>query len=71
MKSLHMVAWILLVIGGLNWLAVGLFDKGVDALVGASIAKIIYIIVGLAALFDLFTHRGKCKDCSAPSMPKM
>ena len=71
MKSLHMVAWILLVIGGLNWLLVGLNLGGVEAWLGSGIAKVIFIVVGVAAIFDLVTHRGKCKDCSAPAMPKM
>ena len=74
MKATHMIAFILLVIGGLNWLLVGLFNWDISALVGGMgsiTAKIIYILVGLSALFELFTHKKTCKMCgsSAPSMP--
>ncbi len=60
-----MLAWILLIVGGLNWLLVGLLGEGVGDWLGMTIGKIIYILVGLAALFELFTHKGRCKDCSA------
>jgi len=44
MKGLHKLAHILLIIGGLNWLLIGLFNWGVADLVGMDVAKIIYII---------------------------
>ncbi|MFD1389854.1 DUF378 domain-containing protein [Alkalibacillus flavidus] len=48
---------ILLIIGGLNWLLVGLFEWDlVGSLFGgmdAFIPRLIYIIVGLAALYAL------------------
>lgn len=62
MKGLHKLAHILLIIGGLNWLLIGLFDWGVADLVGMSVAKVIYVIVGLAAIYDLFTCRN-CERC--------
>lgn len=69
MKALHYVTFILLVIGGLNWLAVGLLNTGIDALVGATVAKVIYILVGLSAIYQVATHKGDCKACasSAPA----
>lgn len=51
-----LVALILLVIGGLNWGLIGLLGFNlVDAIFGTGslIAQIIYIIVGLAALYTL------------------
>lgn len=48
------VALILLIIGGLNWGLVGLFNFNlVDAIFGAAsiITRIIYILVGLAAIY--------------------
>jgi uncharacterized membrane protein YuzA (DUF378 family) len=63
MKALHTVAFILLVVGGLNWLLIGLFDWGVADLVGPTIAKIVYILVGLSAVYTLFTHKKDCKCC--------
>ena len=64
MKSLHMVAFILLVVGGLNWLLIGLFDWGVAMVLGDSLAKVVYVLVGLSAVYELFTHKGMCKACS-------
>ena len=72
MKGLHAITFILLVIGGLNWLLVGLFSWGVADLVGGGIAKIIYILVGLSAVYELFTHKKNCKACaSSTSAPMM
>lgn len=57
MKALDSVALVLLIIGGLNWLLVGLFEFDlVAAIAGGSttmFAKIIYIVVGLCALYCL------------------
>ena len=74
MKGLHAVTFLLLIIGGLNWLLVGLFDWGVANLVGDAIARIIYILVGLSAVYEIATHKQNCKLCgsmSAPSTPAM
>lgn len=68
MKSLHMAAFILLIVGGLNW---GLSAAGgwnvVDMLLGAgsTISRIVYLLVGAAAIFELVTHKGMCKACTA------
>jgi uncharacterized membrane protein YuzA (DUF378 family) len=75
MKTVHVIAFVLVIIGGLNWLLVGLFT-GWDLAVylGVVIAKIIYILVGLSAVFELFTHKSSCKMCStdgAMSKPQM
>jgi len=62
-----MVAFILLVIGGLNWLLVGLFSWDVGMLFGgqaAIVSRVIYVLVGLSALYLLATHKGDCKMCS-------
>jgi len=57
MKYLDLIVGILLIIGGLNWGLVGLFDFNlVGFIFGASIiAKIIYIVVGLSAVYKIFT----------------
>lgn len=71
MKTLHMIAFILLIIGGLNWLLVGLFGWDVGMLFGgqaAVISRIIYILVGLSAIYEVFTHKSNCKACD--STPK-
>lgn len=70
MKALKNVTFILLVIGGLNWLLVGLFDFNlVTAIVGDNtVADIIYIIVGLSALYQVFTYWGRRDTVSAPQI---
>ncbi len=70
MKGMHKLAFILLVIGGLNWLLVGLFKWDIGMLFGgqaAAISRIIYILVGLSALWEIFTHKTNCKMCEMPS----
>lgn len=66
MKGLHMVALILLVVGGLNWLLVGLFAWDIGVLFGGQdvmLSRIVYVLVGLSAVYELFTHKGMCKQC--------
>ncbi len=78
MKSLHMVTFILLVIGGLNWLLIGLFQYDLVAMIfggqAAIVARIIYTLVGLSAISEIVTHKANCKCCSttpASSAPMM
>jgi uncharacterized protein len=64
MKWLHMLSYLLLFAGGLNWGLVGLFDFNlVEALVGG-LANLVYILVGFATVYVLATHMGECKVCS-------
>lgn len=57
MKALDTIALILLIVGGLNWLLVGLFEFDLVAtLFGGQeelLSKIVYILVGLSALYCL------------------
>jgi uncharacterized membrane protein YuzA (DUF378 family) len=70
MKGLHMVTFILLVVGGLNWLLTALGYNVVDMLLGAgsTLAKVVYILVGLSAVFEVVTHKGNCRMCSGAPM---
>jgi uncharacterized membrane protein YuzA (DUF378 family) len=61
LSTLDWVAMILLVVGGLNWLLVGLFSFDLVAMIfgaGSILAKIVYVLVGLSAVYVLF-HLGK------------
>jgi uncharacterized protein len=54
MKALNAIALVLIIVGGLNWGLVGLFDFNlVAAIFGADtwITNLIYILVGLAAIY--------------------
>jgi uncharacterized membrane protein YuzA (DUF378 family) len=66
-KMVHMVAFLLMAVGGLNWLLVGAFDMNlVTMLLGSGMgAKVVYIAVGLATVLELVTHKGRCADCKA------
>lgn len=69
---LHMVAFILLVVGGLNWGLTAFGWNLVEMIFGMSmIAKIIYVLVGLSAIYMIFNHKNDCKTCSASAAPKM
>lgn len=67
MKGLHMAAFILLVIGGLNWGLTALGYNLVTTLVGGwpMVEKTVYLLVGLSAIFIVTTHKGDCKTCAA------
>ncbi len=66
--KLHKITFILLIIGGLNWLVFGLLGwdivgkifGGMDMM----ISKIIYIVVGVAALYEIFAHKEICRECN-------
>lgn len=45
----------LLIIGGLNWLIIGVFSVDVVAKLGTTIARIVYVLVGLAAIVQIFS----------------
>jgi uncharacterized membrane protein YuzA (DUF378 family) len=64
-KALHTVTFILLVVGGLNWLLVGAFDFNlVTTLFGDSVVtKVVYILVGLSAIVELLNHKKNCTMC--------
>jgi uncharacterized membrane protein YuzA (DUF378 family) len=55
-KLMFKLAMVLLIIGGLNWLLVGLFDMNlVSGIFGKGIvATLIYFLVGLSAIFIIF-----------------
>ena len=65
MRALNIIAWIILLIGGLNWLLIGLFSWNlVGAMFGALsvLSRIIYCLVGLSAIWLIISpilHRGR------------
>lgn len=66
MKGLHIVSFILLIIGGLNWLLVGLFGWDIGQWFGgadAVVSRVIYILVGLAAIVEVVSHGKNCAQC--------
>ena len=73
MKALHAIAFILTIIGGLNWGVVGIGELAnaqlkwnvVNMLLGSwpTVEAIVYVLVGLSALYLVFTHKRDCKNC--------
>ncbi|MBV9442547.1 MAG: DUF378 domain-containing protein [Acidobacteriaceae bacterium] len=64
MKKIDVLARVLLVVGGLNWGLVGIFHFDlVAAIVGrhfgetSPVSSVIYILVGLAAIYEALSWR--------------
>jgi|TARA_B100002003_G_C13937003_1_gene454924 uncharacterized membrane protein YuzA (DUF378 family) len=75
-SKVHMVTFLLLVLGGLQAGVIGLFEMetGFLGLLGPTPMKIVLVLIGLSAIYELITHKGSCKNCSAkgsssPSSP--
>jgi uncharacterized membrane protein YuzA (DUF378 family) len=69
LKVLHTIAFILLIIGGLNCGLVGAIHLNlVHKILGSvsSLENIVYILVGLSAIAEAVTHKAYCRTC-APS----
>ncbi len=66
-KNLHMISFILVIIGGLNWGLVGLFNglNVVEMILGGvpAVERIVYVLVGLSAVYLAATHKKDCKAC--------
>lgn len=68
MKSLHFLTFILLVVGGFNWLLVGLFQWDVGEFFGgqdSAVSRLIYVLVGASAVYELVMHKSTCKLCGS------
>ena len=67
-----MVAWILVIVGGLNWLLVGLGGfmgsnwNVVSMLLGSwpQVEWLVYVLVGLSAVYEVVNHKANCKACA-------
>ena len=73
MKSMHVAAFVLLVIGGVNWGLIGLFGFNlVEAVFGSVpwLERLIYVLVGVAAVMLMATHKKDCKTCVGGVSPR-
>lgn len=73
MKSVHKIAFILAMVGALNWGLIGLsgfLNMGNWNLVNLALGGwpmvewLVYVLVGLSAVSLVFTHKKDCKDCA-------
>ena len=56
MRAINVLTLVLLIVGGLNWLLVGLLDFDlVAALFGemSMVSRIVYVLVGLSAVWQI------------------
>lgn len=73
MKSLHGIAFILVVVGALNWglVALGSYMGNnwnvVNLLLGkwSGVENLVYLLVGLSAIVLLVGHKGGCRTCGS------
>ena len=59
MKTMNLIALTLLIIGGLNWGLVGLFDFDLIAAVfgiDSIMSNLVYVLVGLAAVYSFYFY---------------
>ena len=71
MKNLHMATFVLLLVGGVNWGLIGLggflgSNWNVVGLVLGSwpaVEWLVYLLVGIAAVYEIVTHKKNCKEC--------
>lgn len=71
---LHMASFVLLIVGGLNWLLVGILGWGIENFLGGAgspVSRIIFILVGLSAIYMFATHKHSCKTCSVANTAPM
>jgi len=55
-KIFDIIAMVLVIIGGLNWLVVGIAGKDLLTMLvgeGSVISQVVYILVGLAAVYSI------------------
>ena len=72
MRTINVIAMALLVIGGLNWLLVGLFQFDlVAAIFGgdvghhSTLSRVGYVIIGIAARYGLYLFKPITEDHGA------
>lgn len=64
MKNLDLIALVLLIVGGLNWGLVGLLNFNLVTVLlgeGSVLSNVVYILVGLSAVYLAVVKFGKMK----------
>ncbi len=72
MRMFNIISLILLAIGGINWGLVGLFNLNVIALLfgtDTALSAVMYTLVGLAAIWQLFSFRWTLEQENQEYMP--
>ena len=61
--KIHTITFILLVIGGLNW-GLEAAGFGLGSYLPSSVTTIVYALVGLSAIYEIFSHKRLCRNCN-------
>ena len=61
--KIHTITFILLVVGGLNW-GLEALGFGVGSYLPSQLAMIIYVLIALSAIYEVFTHKSLCRNCN-------
>lgn len=67
MKTLHIITFLLVIVGGINWGLIGINPSYnlVTMALGSwpVVEQIAYVLIGLSAIYVAVTHKGDCKTC--------
>ncbi len=69
MKTLSVIAEVLLIIGALNWGLMGFFDYNLVGAIFGGAARVIYALVGLAGLFEIVAWSPAHRSLVPRTMP--
>ena len=61
--KIHKITFILLVVGGLNW-GLEALGFGLGNYIPSGLAMTLYALVGLSALYEVFSHKQNCRHCA-------
>jgi uncharacterized membrane protein YuzA (DUF378 family) len=61
---LHMITFVLMVIGSLNWVLYGFVGWHLGYLLG-NLDWLLYGAIGAAAVYEIMTHKTHCTMCGA------
>ena len=61
--NIHKVTFILLIVGGLNW-GLEAAGYGIGNYLPSGLTMLVYVLVGLSALYEIFAHKKLCRNCN-------
>jgi uncharacterized protein len=64
-NALGWISLVLLIVGGINWGLVGLFQFDLVAALFremSALSRVVYVLVGVAALYTIYTERKKARS---------
>ena len=61
--KIHPITFTLLIVGALNW-GLEAAGYGIGSYIPEGVATTIYALVALSALYEIYSHRGLCRNCN-------